>query len=416
MWLFLLVVIVGTVYLSSMQGITCCNSGSSFALVRAIVEKGKLEISEFIKYTKFLDYAKVKNKYYTDRPPGLAFVAVPFHFFRLNVTLVAAISGILSSVFVYLITLSIINSAVISFFTALIFAFCTLNWRYSTIFIIHPLSTLLILISVFGILNSWPVLLIGLILGISTIVEYTNFVFLFGIILFEIIYGNFVFVLTIIIGYLLGIVPLLIYNKTCFGSPFTTSYKYSAHFKWSNSPKTTFVTPMLKGIRGLLFYMKKKRGIKLPGGILIASPVLIFGIIGYIFMPLKTLILFLCLTIPLFLLISKHKTYWGGGAGDYRYISSIIPYITIPIGLTIKNLFFIWPIILILALISLLMMAMKMIALTVKLEDIKNIAQKDSKKQRIKDVLRLKNTGKISQLVLKGIFIRKVNLENKIYN
>jgi len=420
MWLIILVLIVGAIYLLSMQGITDCNSGSLFALVRSVVEKGKLSINEFVKYTKYMDCAKRKRDYYTDRPPGTSFAAIPIYLLRGNVTLISVISGILSTVLVYLITLQLVTNPVIAFSVGLIFALCTINWRYSTTFLIHSLSTFLILLAVYGLFINLPPILIGIIIGLSTIVEYTNIVPFFGINLAQLILGNFSTIPFLIIGYGIGITPLLLYNKKCFGSPFATSYKYGIYFKWSNSPKTTFVTPILKGITGLLFYIKKKNGIGVPGGLLVLSPVLIFGIIGYYFLPHNVLILFLGLTLPLFLLISKHKTYFAGGGGDYRYLSSMVPYLVIPIGLLLTNLSFLWPEVLFLAFLSFIMIISKMLTLTIKEKDLKGIDPlllKKIKKKKIALMQFLKFTywPKLIGLIIEGLFIRKIHLENSTY-
>ena len=61
--LIILIFIVGIIYLATMQGITCCNSGSSFALVKAITEKKSFKINGFTRYTKNLDYAKFNGDY-----------------------------------------------------------------------------------------------------------------------------------------------------------------------------------------------------------------------------------------------------------------------------------------------------------------------------------------------------------------
>ncbi|MAG10927.1 hypothetical protein CMI44_01280 [Candidatus Pacearchaeota archaeon] len=410
MELIILILIVSLVYLFSMQGITCCNSGSLYALVRAIVEKKKLAIKEYLGYTNFMDYAKKNDKYYSDRPPGLAFASVPFHALGLNVVLVPVISGILSTVLVYLITLQLVGIEKIALITGLIFALCTINWRYSTTFIIHPLSAFLVLLSVYFLLNGYPFFVIGLILGLATIVEYTDFMFLFGIGLAQIILGNYSVLFPLGGGYVLGVVPLFLYNWRCFGSPLTTSYKYSAHFRWSNSLRTTFVTPILKGIFGLLFHIKKKKEIFLPGGMLVLSPVLIFGIIGFYYLSYENLILFLCLTLPLFLLVSKHKTYWAGGGGDYRYLSAMIPYIVIPIGLLLENNFVLWPGVLIFSLASFMIVAIKMSVLTIKIDDLKKI-NSGTGKEKISKLLKIKDIPSLVGLVFKGIFIRKINLE-----
>ena len=418
MWLVILIIIVSLVYLASMQGITCCNSGSLYALLKSIVTKEKLSINEFIKYTKYKDYSKVGKNYFTDRPPGLSFAAIPFYILNLNVTLVSVISGVLSSILVYLISMQLVNNPIIAFFTSIIFAFCTTNWRYSTLFLIHSLSTFLVLLAVYFLLIEFSPIVIGLLIGLSTIVEYTNAVFFFGVSFSQIVFGNFYPLLTLSIGYFIGVLPLLVYNKKCFGSPFTTSYRYSAYFKWSNSPKTTFVTPIFKGILGLLFFIPKKRGFRLPGGILSMSPVLIFGILGFLFLPFSYLVLFLFLSLPLFLIISKHKTWWGGGAGDYRYLSSMIPYLVIPISLSMKNLSFLWPLILFLSLISLIMIVSRMVIYTILPSDLKKIDPEiltKIKKRKIAvfELFKLKYLKKIIPLTFKCIFIRKIHFEKK---
>jgi hypothetical protein len=420
MWLLILVLIVGVIYLLSMQGITDCNSGSLFALVKSIVEEGKLSINKFVKYTKYMDCAKREQNYYTDRSPGTSFAAVPIYLLKGNVTLVSVISGILSTALVYLITLHLVNNAVIAFLVGLIFAFCTINWRYSTTFLIHPLSTFLILLAVYGLLINFSPLVIGIIIGLSTIVEYTNLVLFFGINLAELILGNFLVIPSLVVGYGIGMIPLLLYNKKCFGSPFVTSYKYGIYFKWASSPRTTFVNPMLRGILGLLFYIKKKNGFAIPGGLLSLSPVLIFGIIGYYFLPYNVLILFLGLTLPLFLLISKHKTYFAGGGGDYRYLSSMVPYLVIPIGVLLTNLPFLLPGVIVLAVLSFAMITAKMLALTITEKDLKEIdplffEKIKKKKIALMQLLRFRYWPKLIILVIKGLFVKKIHLENNTY-
>jgi len=370
-----------------------------------IVEKRTLKINDFMGYTKYMDYSKKGDDYYTDRPPGLSFASVPFYFIGIkNVTVVSVISGVLSVVMVYLITEQLINNPLIAFFVGLIFAFCTINWRYSTTFIIHPFSTFLVLLSVYSYINSYSLVLVGLILGLASIVEYTDFVYFIGVGLTEIILKGFLEVPYLGVGYLVGIFPLLIYNGVCFGSAFTTSYKYSAYFKWSNSPFTTFVTPIWRGASGLLFYIKKKNRFIIPGGVFTLSPVLIFGLIGFFYLPYEILILFLFLVLPLFLLISKHKTYWAGGGGDHRYISSLIPYLTIPIGLVLVNLNFLWPLVLIFSIVSFVIVILKMSVLTISVKDLKRI--NPSLKFGVKDI------GKVGGLIFESLFIRKINLEN----
>jgi hypothetical protein len=384
-----------------MKGILTSNDGSLYALVRSIVEKKKMTIEDFLGYTKMLDYAKVGDKYYTDRPPGLAFAAVPFYALRLNVVLVSAISGALSTVLVYIITNLLIKNPNISFTTALIFAFCTINWRYSVIFFIHSLSTMLVLLAVYGFLVDYPTLLIGIILGIATMVEYTDVMFMGGIALTQIILGDYLSVPYLVLGYVIGLIPLFVYNAICFGSPFTRSYKYSAHFKWSNSPFTTFVTPLYKGAFGLWFSIKN-------GGILTVSPILIFGIIGYFYLPYEIVILFLSLWVPLYLIISKHITWWGGDARDHRYMTAILPYLTIPIAFSIQLFRQLWPVMIVLAIISAFTVMIRISMFTVTMKDIRKIEPSLSIKEKgLLGLIKPRYLPQYLNLIFKGVFLRK---------
>src|SRR5215469_11181402 len=52
------------------------NQNSRFDLLRAIVERGTLQIDAY--HTNTQDKAHFRGHYYSDKAPGLAFLAVPF--------------------------------------------------------------------------------------------------------------------------------------------------------------------------------------------------------------------------------------------------------------------------------------------------------------------------------------------------
>lgn len=390
-YLFILTIITTIIYLKSAQSITDSNSGSSYALVKAIAEDKSLNINNYMNYTKHIDYAKFNGNFYTDRPPGLAFFALPFYKLGLNVTYLSAIAGTVSTCIVFLITELLTNSSSISFIVGCIFAFCTINWRYSTLFFIHSLGTCLVLTGVYLYILEYPILLVGLLIGLATFVEYTNATFMIGLIFVSILEGHIPYYL--IAWFFLGVAPLLLYNEKSFGNPFVTAYKYSGHFKWEHSLKTTFVTPILTGLQGLLYFFTKEGKYKVGGGIYSMSPVLIFGGIGYAYLPTDIAILFTVLCLPLLLLISKHITWWGGDQNDYRYVMAIIPYMTIPLGCLLVENFFIGSVLVIISgSISLGMVMIRLLVLTVTDNDLKGC-------NGIVDYIKL---------VFYGLFVRKV--------
>src|SRR6185503_7726033 len=74
---FLFVVLGGLAY-SSAAGITGSNDGASYALTRALADEGRTIIDTFHDFTEGIDYAERDGHYYSDRAPGVSFLAVPF--------------------------------------------------------------------------------------------------------------------------------------------------------------------------------------------------------------------------------------------------------------------------------------------------------------------------------------------------
>jgi hypothetical protein len=390
-YLFILLILITIIYLKSAQGITDSNSGSSYALVKALAEDKSLKINNYLKYTKHIDYAKFNGNFYTDRPPGMAFFALPFYKLGLNVTYLSAIAGTVSTGIVFLITELLTNSSSIAFIVGCVFAFCTINWRYSTLFFIHSLGTCLVLSGVYLYILEYPLILVGFLIGLATFVEYTNATFMIGLTFVSILEGHIPYYL--IAWFFLGVAPLLIYNEKCFGEPFVTAYKYSGYFEWEHSLKTTFVTPIWTGLHGLLYFITKEGRYKVGGGIYTMSPILIFGGIGYIYLPRDIAILFIALCLPLLLLISKHITWWGGNQNDYRYVMAIIPYMTIPLGCLLAEHFFMGFIFVIISgSISIGMVMIRLLVLTVTDNDLKAC-------NGVVDYIKL---------IFSGLFLRKI--------
>src|SRR5262245_46496574 len=61
------------------DGVVCCNDGSHYALVRALADDHTVIIDRQVAYTDYNDVSQKDGHYYSDRPPGTAFAALPFY-------------------------------------------------------------------------------------------------------------------------------------------------------------------------------------------------------------------------------------------------------------------------------------------------------------------------------------------------
>ena len=94
----------------------------------------------------------------------------------------------------------------------------------------------------------------------------------------------------------------------------------------------------------------------------------------------------------------------------------MIPYLAIPVGLSIKYLSFLWPIMLLLALISLIMVVSRMIILTVSINELKkinpDIIEKIKKRKLgLLELTKWSYIKKLIPLIFEGLFIRKIKFE-----
>ncbi len=399
------------------------NEESHFALTRAIVEENRFEINSFYNLTG--DRSTYEGHYYSDKSPGLSFLASPvymvwklvyynlfpksfikihttgkeyittFHgripiytyinpgFFILNsmflvTVFTSSVFSALTVLLVYKISTKIVRGERRRIVITIAYALGTLAFPYALHFMSHAIATFFAFFAFYLLFNTKIMkikrsqknfLLAGLTVGFAVVVE--NFLiitiplFLFYVFLLSTgkYHKNFSIFFSALI---VGILPLIIYNYTIFGSPleFASAYidrkiyrsayhrtafnflslknigscspsnqfvKYSffssleqvfKYFHLIPNPNPYVIVRLLIGpYRGLIFY----------------SPILLLTFLGF-YQILKKhkqykleVVFIVTIFLSLLIFISMRSNWWGGYCFGNRYLTLIVPFLFVPI-------------------------------------------------------------------------------------
>ncbi len=371
-----LFVILSSIYFATASGITSSNDGSHYALMRTMVENRTFALKQFDDYAEGNDIAIRDGVLYSDRPPGTAVLATIFYTLAdylpapiaplpsrhdadnsrlLYVMLLPVWAGAGTAVLLYLflrqhgVTMAGAVTAV------LMFSLGTAQWKYSSVLFSHALSGFLIFLAVFMAVRlmrkpaqQWlPFLFLGLVLGFSVLVEYSN-----GLLV--IIVAAFLFLgmrpyswkswggtaVPFIIGGLLPAAFLAAYNNANFGGPLTLSYAFAVNYPWAGSFFSTFNWPLLPGLKALLVW-GEGGGWCNPTcynqGLFLLSPIMLLALPGfwpYFRRARRPFWLTTTIFIVYLLLFAKHFTAHGF-TGDGRYLVPFLSLLAIPLAYAI---------------------------------------------------------------------------------
>jgi hypothetical protein len=362
-------------YFSSTNGVMGSNDGSHYALIRSLVDNRSFTINSFTAYTGGIDYAVYKGNYFSDRAPGTAFAAAPFYaagkalsgilpmptyYAGFNagnpalfaVMLFPVVAGGLSVCLLFLICRQLGAGTYPSAVTAMTLAFGTILWKYSAVLFSHSFSAFLLLSCVYLAvtlkdMKTQTVRSCALFfaLGMMAIVEYVNAVLTGIILLYLLMNGRFTLpqMLSLRREYLAPIaclaVPLLAlgaYDQHNFGNALMTSYNYSPNYPWAGSLALAFTTPMLDGVSGLLFGTSPQ----IESGLLFVTPALLLSVWGLAYLhrtrPSEAALLFALFAAHL-LFYGRHKTWYGGGTADTRYMLTVTPALLAPLSMWMEG-------------------------------------------------------------------------------
>ncbi len=374
------------------------NQNTRFDLTAAMVERGTLSIDEYIHNTG--DYALFDQHAYSDKAPGLSLAGVPIYFILKPLTHLDAIQSIVTQLgrspaatttinrpidqiapaeFVFATDVAIITWLTVALPTALlgiillnflgkigysprariisvlVYGLATPVFAYAATFYGHQPAAIM-LFSAFAWLHiqrerslrSWELFSIGALLGYAVVTEYpavliATIIFMYGLWIVH----RFDRLIRIIVGGLLPIIVLGIYNAAIFGSPFTLAYQYVANPRLQSLVGTGFLSaslPTFEAIWGLTFSPYR--------GLFFAAPILLLSIVGLGLLarrstrtaPRSGASVFraewftsLCISILFLLLVSASAQWFGGYAAGPRYLVPMLPFLVWPLAAVIDR-------------------------------------------------------------------------------
>lgn len=352
--------------LTAADGIISTNDGSHYALTKALAVDRAVRIDPYVQYgaiqprtgtptaADYRDVSAYGGHFYSDRPPGTAFLAVPCYWFGAllgrvagrpgldlplrAVTMLPPLLGAATVLALYWLARGLGAGHRAALLTAATGALTTLILKYATLLYSHIAGAACVTAALAVILLAerrpgriWPLVLGGLLLGYGAVAEYPNLL-LVGPVGFYLLWrawrglGSWRGLAAFVAGWVPPILLLAGYQWLAFGRPWRTSYTYQVYFDWSHSPLTTYVTPLPVGLGWLLFG---------PAGLFVVTPALFLALWGLVLiarrMPAHALLL-LGVVLTVLLPTALHRTYYGGGSNDTRYLLAIVPALYAPLA------------------------------------------------------------------------------------
>jgi len=331
------------------------NELSRLYLVYALVDDKDVEITKYIrKYGDINDKSKVAESYFSDKPPGTAFVSLlPVSIARVlgfkqaikrDMWLCRLFSGILPVFLLLLLLMKEMKQLEVKQETRTIFLLLaglgTVLFPYAILFYGHGLVAFLVFASFYLACTPSPLkaLSLGFTSSLSVATEYQSALYILPS--FVLFCASLRHRKSLIFFFLLGAFPplmsLLLYHTYAFGSPFRTGYSFVSNPFFASVHAQGFVGvkyPRLQPLLGSLFYPSK--------GLLFFSPALVLGFFGLPFY-LKSVskaVFFhrICLIVLPIIFVSS-MVYWDGGwTVSQRHLTPLVPFLITPSALLFEN-------------------------------------------------------------------------------
>jgi len=351
------------------------NPVTRVALGISMIEDGSLNINKFRPITK--DMAYYEKNYYSDKAPGMTFSALPaialsilyldskvqdykwitnqrkvtnYFVFVMQIATIftSALLTALAAVALYLVAIRLGAGVEGAVFGALAFGLATPAWGWATVFFGHVSAgsyLFLGLVIIIYLLKSHRSKGIeiaagfcaGALLTWAVVIEYTSapasaIIAIYGLACaWKWERARFLKVLCAAVsGYVIFILPLLIYNYMVYDDLFTSGYRFHSTFAETKVGFYGIKSPKLPVIVRLLFGMKR--------GIIWLSPLLLF--VPYaIYRQWKIpgqrgLVITIILIAMYYFLWNSGYIYWtGGSTTGPRFLTPVLPFLCLPLAI-----------------------------------------------------------------------------------
>ena len=295
------------------------NQNANFDLTRALVERHTFAIDAY--YTNTGDVSVYDGHIYANKAPGLSLIgAIPYALGLRSMAActiaICAVSGALLIVLIWWYTRSVR--------LALIFAFGTYIWAYSTVYFANVPTALLLFLAFVRRDNPW---ILGAAGGLAVLCNYAALPALIAIVVLFLVERRDGIVKLIAAGAPFALF-LMLYQLRCFGSPFRTSVEATTqNFKTPGAFLGFLVAPRFDVLISILISRYR--------GLFFLSPVLVFAFAGAVILTrrrerLRELACAIAVFVA-FLIVNMSFNGWhGGSAIGPRYLLPALPFLALP--------------------------------------------------------------------------------------
>lgn len=336
-------------------------------LTLSIVQDGVLNIDRFANRTE--DKAQFGDHYYADKAPGLSLLGVPpaaaadayframgwptdtldwgiyDRYARVATLSIVGLLTAMTAAVIYLVALRLGAPPQGAIFGSFAVAIGSPYFFWSTAFMAHaPAGSFMLFAFALALLPRKPGFALGVavgaIAGFAVVVDLTVAIILgvSGALLLALTWrpsvpGGWSYLGGILLGGLLGIMPLFIYNTLAFGSPFHVGYASVVGFEGMKQGLFGIGWPKLSTMYEILFGTFR--------GLLPLAPILAFAPMGIVVMLLgsdtRNAAIVITAVAVCVILINAGYYYWEGGwSAGPRHLMSMLPVLGVALA-------FVWP-------------------------------------------------------------------------
>ncbi len=338
-------------------GMHSANEWSRLYLAQALIDRNDVQITQSIReHGDINDKSRREGRFYSDKPPGTAFLAAPGLAIRRalggapditsDLRLARVLAGVLPTLLLLLLLRrEMVDLGVSTASRTLVLAtygLGTPGFTYSVLFYGHQLTAVLLFATWFALrrqsVGPGRAALAGFLGASCLVTEYQAALYLvpLAIVALVRVRPRFASIAAALAGALLPLAALVLYHQAAFGSPFKTGYSFVANpfFAQVHAQGFMGVTyPKWTNFAGSLFLPSK--------GMLFWSPFLVLGFAGLVSFSRRAArsdAVLRVVMVALPVLFVSSMVYWDGGwTVGQRHLTPLVPFLMAPAGLLLDR-------------------------------------------------------------------------------